>query len=131
MLTPGATTFGLMTPLISGPREEKSAIVSVPSTAPTVSADAAAPGEVTVPELGPELPAAMTNSVVDVEESSSTARSRGLVPSPGSPPRLMLTMAACWLTAQLIPAITCESAPVPLESRTLPISREAPGATPL
>ena len=111
--TPGATTSGLIAPLRKrGPRLENPAITLSMSTAPTVRAASAAPGEVTVEgPLLPLLPAAMTNKLSDDAESSSTARESGWVPSSVSPPRLMLTMSAPWSTAQTMPASTQESSP--------------------
>ena len=112
MSTPGALTSGLRPPLrTSGPRLEKEAMASSSSTAPTVSASLADPGELTVEASGPLLPAAMTNSVSEPSESSLTAWDRGFVPSSASPPRLMLTTSAPWATAQAMPASTPESSP--------------------
>ncbi|GAA3115468.1 hypothetical protein GCM10020001_038590 [Nonomuraea salmonea] len=48
MLTPGAVMSGLIASSRRGPRLEKEASASSPSTAPTVSAELAAPGEPTV-----------------------------------------------------------------------------------
>ena len=63
MLTPGATMSGLIARLPGrGPRLEKNASRSRPSTAPTVRAAVAAPGEETVSSDGPLFPAAITNS---------------------------------------------------------------------
>ena len=128
--TPGAVTSGFIAPSPRrGPRLEKYASLSLPSTAPTVSASDAAPGEPTV-SSAPALPAAITNSAPLDFDKSSTAWLIGSVPSVGRPPKLMLMIfAPCW-TAHSIPAIASESYPPPLLSRTLPISRPAPGATP-
>ncbi len=48
MPTPGAVMSGLIASSRRGPRLEKDASASLPSTAPTVSAEVAAPGEPTV-----------------------------------------------------------------------------------
>ena len=95
MSTPGAMTSGFRPPSpMRGPRLENHAVVSLPSTAPTVSAASAAPGEVIVPGPSPELPAATTNRVSDVADSSSIAWLNGSVPSLTSPPRLRFTTSA-------------------------------------
>ena len=78
---------------VSGPVLEKPARSSCLSTAPTVSADAAAPGVEIV--SGPALPAAITKSVPYCSESASTASDIGSLPSDGvESPRLMLTTSA-------------------------------------
>src|SRR6185369_11086895 len=61
MSTPGAVSSGFRPPSPRrGPQLENQARLSLESTAPTVSAAEAAPGEPMPP--GPVLPAAMTNS---------------------------------------------------------------------
>src|SRR5579859_2475192 len=63
MLTPGAVTSGLIAKVVStGPRLEKNASRSWPSTAPTDSAALAAAGDPIDSSAGPEFPAAATNS---------------------------------------------------------------------
>ena len=111
--TPGATTSGLRAPLRKrGPRLEKGAITSWTSTAPTVSAASAAPGEETVEApWAPLLPAAMTKRLSESADSSLTACESGCEPSSVSPPRLMLMTSAWWSTAQTMPASTQESSP--------------------
>ena len=82
MSTPGAMTSGFRAPSpMRGPRLENHAVVSLASTAPTVSAASAAPGEVIVPGPSPELPAATMNRVSHVADSSSIAWLNGSVPS--------------------------------------------------
>jgi hypothetical protein len=132
MSTPGAVMSGFMAKSPKrGPRLEKSASRSWTSTAPTVRAEVAAPGVSTVCSSGPELPAATTNRVRWLAVSRSTAWLTGSLPSVGQPPRLMLTTRARWLAAHSMPAITPDSLPKPKSSRTLPLSRSAPNATPL
>ncbi len=132
MATPGAVRSGL-TPLspTRGPRLEKSASRSDLSTAPTVSAASALPGDSTVCSPSPSLPAATTKSVPVSAESRLTASSTGSVPGVSSPPRLRLTTSAPWATAHSMPAMTPDSSPVSLSFRTLPFRIFAPGATPL
>ena len=109
MSTPGAVISGLRPASPSrGPRLEKSARPSLRSTAPTVSADAAAPGVPTVSSW-PSLPAATTNSVPVCAVMSLTAWLSGSVPSVASPPRLMLTTFAPSAAAHSIPAMIQES----------------------
>lgn len=136
MSTPGAVRSGLtaLSPT-RGPRLENSASWSTPLpgpfTAPTVSAASAAPGAPMLYASGPELPAAMTNSAPVSSLSRLTAWLSGSVPSVGSPPRLMLTIFACWSrAAHSMPARIQESWPLPSLFRTLPMCSEAPGATP-
>ena len=69
----------------AGPRLEKVAVASSRSTAPTVSAAGAQPGDETVLLLGPVLPAAMTNRLLLVVESCCAADASGSVQSPGAP----------------------------------------------
>ena len=111
MSTPGATRSGLRAPVpVRGPVLEKLARLSCLSTAPTVSAEAAAPGVEIV--SGPALPAAITKSAPDCSDSASTASDIGSVPSDGiESPRLMLTTSAPWPTAHSMPARTHESWP--------------------
>src|SRR5690606_16161715 len=78
MPAPGATTSGLSCASAPPPRLEYQVTVSSSSTAPTVSADAAMPGELTQPSpRSPSLPAATTNSVPYRAVSSSTATASG------------------------------------------------------
>ncbi len=78
MSTPGAVMSGLMTPPPSrGPLLEKSAILLSRSTAPTVNAASALPGDPTVRASGPELPAAITNNVPYRADNVFTASSSG------------------------------------------------------
>jgi len=94
MSTPGAEMSGLSAPVfVSGPVLENDAKASCLSTAPTVSAEAAAPGvEI---DSGPALPAAITKRVPYSAESASTACDIGSLPSDGATsPRLMLTISA-------------------------------------
>src|SRR4029079_1116518 len=131
MSTPGATRSGLSAPdLVSGPVAENDARPSSLSTAPTVSAEAAAPGEEMV--SGPALPAAITNRGPYWAERASTSWDNGSLPSDGVvSPRLMLTTLAPDWAAHSIPAITQESCPKPsTPPSTLPTMRCAPGATP-
>ena len=116
---------------VTGPVLENHARASCLSTAPTVSAEAAVPGEETV--CGPALPAAITKSVPYWSESALTSCAIGSLPSAGAEgsPRLMLTTLAPEVAAHSMPAITHESCPKPVSSSTLPTSRCAPGATPL
>ncbi len=108
MPTPGAVISGLR-PLSPrrGPRLENSARLSARSTAPTVSAAAAAPGAPTV-RAAPELPAATTKSAPVSAVRSFTAWLIGSVPSVGSPPRLMLTTFAPEWAAHSMPAMMDE-----------------------
>jgi hypothetical protein len=131
MSTPGATISGF-TPASPrrGPRLEKLASAPVLVEAPTVSADAAAPGEPTDSAVGPELPAATTNSAPVSAVNRSTAWLSGSLPSLASgDPRLMLTTRAR-LAAHSMPAMIQEVCPEPESSSTLPDSSVAPGATP-
>ena len=82
------------------------------STAPTVSAVLAVPGDATLTGE-PALPAATTNSVPVSAVSASISWLSGSVPSVGSAPRLMLTTRAPLCAAQSMPAITHESRPEP------------------
>ncbi len=109
--------------------EEKSASLSWSSTAPTVSAESALPGEPI--DCGPSLPAAMANRMPFSADSLSTAASSGSVSGVSMPPRLMLTMSAPCAAAHSMPARMPESSPKPASSRTLPLRIFAPGATPL
>lgn len=132
MATPGAAMSGLAAPSpIRGPRLENVAIASFLSTAATVSASSAEPGETTFFATKPELPAATTNRVPVDRLSSLSAWLRGSVPSVGSPPRLMLTILAPEWAAQSMPAMIASSGHCPWSSQTLPTSSLAPGATPL
>ncbi len=82
MSTPGAEMSGLIAAdPASGPVLENHASSSCLSTAPTVNADAAAPGAEIV--SGPALPAAITNSEPYSSESESTACDIGSLPSDG------------------------------------------------
>ncbi len=130
MSTPGAVTSGLMASSPTrGPVEEKSASLSLPSTAPTVRAASALPGEPI--DSGPSLPAAIANRMPFSAESLSTSASNGSIPGVSWPPRLKLTISApCW-AAHSMPARMPESSPEPLSSRTLPLRIFASGATPL
>ena len=132
MPTPGAVTSGLTAPSPSrGPRLEKPARESSRSTAPTVSAASAVPGEPMVDwPLAPSLPAAMTNSESVDAVSALTAWLMGSVPSVGPPPRLMLITLASWAAAHSMPSMTEDSVPYPLSSSTLPTSSSASAATP-
>src|SRR6478752_5389703 len=113
MSTPGAEMSGLSAPLfVSGPVLEKEASASCLSTAPTVSADAAAPGAEI--DSGPALPEAITKRVPYCSERVSTACDIGSLPSEGATsPRLMLTTRAPDSAAHSIPASTHESCPEP------------------
>ncbi len=104
---------------------------SAESTAPTVSAASAAPGE-PMDDGAPVLPAAMTNRAPVSRDRLSTASAIGSVPSLGSvEPRLMETMSASTSrAAHSMPAMICDSLPEPESFSTLPIARSAPGATP-
>ncbi len=113
MFTPGAVISGLIakSSLRRGPRLENEAILSAESTAPTVSAEVAAPGAAMVYRPGPELPAATTNSVPYWAVSSLAAWLSGSVPSVGLwLPRLMLTTRTCSVAAcHCIAAMISES----------------------
>ncbi len=127
--TPGAVISGLTPPSTAGPVLEKSARVSVASTAPTARAESARAGVLMV--CGPPLPAAVTNSAPVSAVSSSTAVAIGSSAPAGSPPRLMLTMRASWSrAAHSMPAMIQDSMPRPLLSSTRPTCSRAPGATP-
>lgn len=108
MSTPGATISGLAL-FPTGPRLENSASRSRASTAPTVSAASAVPGEPTDANV-PSLPAATTNSVPCSAVRLVSAMDSGSPPTVGAPPRLMLTTSARG-AAHSIPAITLESVP--------------------
>lgn len=130
MSTPGAVTSGLTAPpLIRGPVLEKSASLSARSTAPTVKASSALPGEPI--EFGPELPAATAKRTPFSAVTLLTCASSGSISEVSSRPRLRLTMSAPWATAQSIPAMIPESEPPPSSSRTLALMTPAFGATPL
>src|SRR5207248_2630675 len=130
MFTPGATISGFAAPSPSrGPRLEKSASRSCLSTAPTVSALDAAPGDSMLTAV-PSLPAATTNSLPVCAVSASRSRLTGSVPSVGWLPRLMLTTLAPLVAAHSIPAMIQESSPLPSSVSTLPTISFAPGATP-
>ena len=103
------------------------------STAATVNAASAAPGEVTVLAPGPLFPAATTNSAPVAVDRSLTAWLKGSVPSVGaSVPRLIETIRArSDVVAHSIPSMIEDSEPEPPSPRTLPMTRPAPGATPL
>ena len=113
MSTPGAVMSGFTARSPTrGPRLENGANASSRSTAPTVSALVALPGEPTVlAPFSPELPADTTNSVPVSSVSAFTAWLSGSVPSVGSPPRLMLTTSAPDRAAHSIPASTHDSMP--------------------
>lgn len=130
--TPGAVMSGLtaLSP-VRGPTLEKSAIRSSSSTAPTVRAASALPGEATVPRSGPLLPAAIANSTPFSAETLLTWASSGSIPGVSRPPRLMLMTSAPWATAQSTPAMMPESSPTPRSSSTFALISRAPGATPL
>src|SRR5690606_40510755 len=87
-------------------------------------------GELTVYELGPELPAAITYRVPYWAVSSLTAWLSGSVPSVAPPPRLMFTTRAPETAAHSIPSRMALFGQLPPSLQTLPISRSAPGATP-
>ncbi len=130
--TPGAVMSGLtaLSP-VRGPTLEKSAIRSSSSTAPTVRAASALPGDATVPRSGPLLPAAIANSTPFSAETLLTWASNGSIPGVSRPPRLMLMTSAPWATAQSTPAMMLESSPTPRSSSTFALISRAPGATPL
>ncbi len=130
--TPGAVRSGLTAPSpIRGPALENSAIRSSSSTAPTVSAASALPGEATVPRSGPLLPEATANRTPFSAETLFTCASIGSIPAESALPRLMLMTSAPWATAQSTPAMMPESSPTPWSSSTLALISCAPGATPL
>ncbi len=129
MSTPGPVMSGLGVPSRFGPRLEKSAIRSCLSTAPTVSAVGALPGDQIVRRPSPELPAATTNRALP--ESRAMAASIGSTPGVSGEPRLMLTTCAPWSTAHCMPATMPEMSPKLSSPRTLPSSSFASGATPL
>lgn len=116
---------------IRGPRLEKLAMSPFLSTAATVRASSAEPGETTFLAMRPELLTATTNRVPVARLSSLSAWLIGSVPSVGSPPRLMLTTLAPEWAAQSMAAMIPSSGHCPLSSQTLPTSSLAPGATPL
>src|SRR2546423_1163698 len=131
MFTPGATISGFPRPApTGGPALEKPAIRSCLSTAPTVSALVAVPGELT-PMRVPLLPAATTKSVPVCAVNAFSSSLTGSVPSVGSLPRLMLTTLAPLVAAHSMPAMIQESRPLPSSVSTLPTMSFAPGATPL
>ncbi|MDQ0894335.1 hypothetical protein QFZ26_001890 [Agromyces ramosus] len=133
MPTPGAVISGFSTWVpATGPRLEKSAVVSSRSTAPTVSAAGAHPGVDTVLSAGPSLPAAITKRLSLVSESDWVAMAIGSThPSTGPVlPRLMDTTSAPCATAHSMPAMIPEVDPEPPSVSTLPTSRSARGATP-
>ena len=110
MSTPGAVMSGLMAPSpMRGPTLEKSASWSSRSTAPTVSAASALPGEPTVPSCGPELPAAITKSVPYCSDSELTASSSGSTSGVSPPPRLRFAMSAPCSAAHCMPAMIPDS----------------------
>ena len=126
--TPGAVRSGLSAPSMRGPRLEKSASSSDLSTAPTVRAESALPGEL-IDRSAKSLPAAMTNSTPNSAVRFSTACSIGSTSSVSNPPRLMFTTSAPCSAAHCIPARIHDSAQ-PNSTHTLPSSSCAPGATP-
>ncbi len=132
MPTPGADRSGLraLSPY-RGPALVNQAARSAESTAPTVRAESAAPGE-PMEDGEPVLPAAITNRAPVSADRVSTARAMGSVPSLGSvEPRLMETMSAFTSrAAHSMPAMISDSLPKPSSERTLPTARVAPGATP-
>lgn len=80
------------------------------STAPTVSAASALPGEPTVCPSGPSLPAETTKRAPVCAVSVFTASSNGSTSGPSPLPRLMLTTVAFLSTAaQCIAARIAES----------------------
>nr|WP_163571746.1 hypothetical protein [Fodinicola feengrottensis] len=110
MSTPGATTSGFTVAPRPGPRLENSAIWSWLSTAPTVSASSASPGDPMVARVGPLFPAAITKSAPVLAVRLCTASAIGSSPSVAAPPRLMLTTRACSVVAaHSIPAMMSES----------------------
>ncbi|RPK83889.1 hypothetical protein EES45_05505 [Streptomyces sp. ADI97-07] len=131
MPTPGAVMSGFSEPSAVGPVLENSAIRSLRSTAPTVSAEAALPGEPIVEAPGPSLPAAITKSMPLLADMRSTAASSGSFSAVSSPPRERLATRAPLSAAHCIPAMMPESSPVPSSFRTLTSMIFAPGATPL
>ncbi len=131
MSTPGAVTSGFTPPVAVGPRPENAATTSERSTAPTLNALRALPGEEIDPAPGPSFPAAATNSIPFSRESRSTASSRGSVSGVSVSPRLRLTTCAPWSAAHCIPARIAESEQPPsAPTQTLPSSSRASGATP-
>ncbi len=110
MSTPGAVMSGLTAPSpVRGPRLENTARLSSRSTAPTVSAASALPGEPTV-SAAPELPAAITNSVPYWAESVFTASSSGSTSGVSPPPRLRFATSAPCSAAHTIPLRIHDSA---------------------
>ncbi|GAA4941961.1 hypothetical protein GCM10023238_04670 [Streptomyces heliomycini] len=100
MSTPGAVMSGLTASSPTrGPRLEKEAIRSDLSTAPTVGAASALPGELTEYLPPPLLPAAMTKSVPVSSARVLTASSSGSMPGVSAPPMLMLTTSAFFSSA--------------------------------
>src|SRR3989339_501299 len=88
MLTPGAATSGFRVKELVGPREEKGATTRFLSTAATVMALRAAPGDSMVWAPEPALPAD-TTAVTPARDALSTARLMGSSALP-APPRLKL-----------------------------------------
>ena len=125
---PGAVRSGLSAPSIRGPRLEKDANRSVRSTAPTVSAESALPGD-QIDRSTPALPAEITNRVPNWAVRFSTACSTGSNPAVSNPPRLMLMTSAPCSAAHCMPARIDDSGQ-PSRTHTLPSSSCAPGATP-
>src|SRR2546430_4677399 len=92
MLTPGAAISGFIVRSFGvGPRDEKLAMLSPESTAPTVIAELAAPGLETLWYL-PELPAAM-QKITPARVPLLMAREAGSS-GPPAPPQLRLTTSA-------------------------------------
>ncbi|ROP37471.1 hypothetical protein EDD40_2784 [Saccharothrix texasensis] len=107
--TPGAVMSGLTAPSPTrGPRLENAAMPSCRSTAPTVSAASALPGELIV--SGRELlPAAITNSTPVRADSVFTASSNGSSSAVSPPPMLRFTMSAPCSAAHCMPATIADS----------------------
>src|SRR3989338_4049043 len=117
--TPGAVTSGLTSNVCTGPRDEKLAILSLSSDAPTVIAFLDVPGLRIVSPDGPELPAAIVATM-----PASTAASTALLTASSGfpvPPRLIVIISApssvagflSGSAALWIAAITFEKLPEP------------------
>ena len=126
MSTPGATSSGFAARVLtSGPRLENGATASLPSTAPTVRAEAAAAGSGDPPDGAVVAGGHHEQRPVLLRERVHACDSGSLPSLRSQPPRLMFTTSAR-AAAHSMPATTCDSVPYPSSPSTLPTTRSAP-----
>ena len=130
-LLPGALTSGLISPKAEGPRDEKPAMMSLMSVAPTPNAFGLSPGDLAVLQEGPLLPSEKAGNKPAFRQAC-TFESCQRFPLP--PPQELLTI---WggtpspgfrtQSAQLFSAKLLQE----LLSQPLQVIQFAPGATPI